>query len=303
MVLGPAFKIIQWNRKGRKQICLSGLYDSVQSVKEYICESADESFIGFEESEENENLIPAVTYKESDSLYDILNEWAMNHEADENVLIDQEIERKCWTLTTDQADAFETVLQKIEEIYILTDHRKEELKDKEIRIFPERGIRIYPAANLLKDLNGLSVKAFLGAVRFHFDIMIMPEGYPCLPMEEHCMGMYVEGQWYHLEMKTDLYQHTEGQKEKTDVEIMVRKLYQMIFRSGNLSEHIMMLPGNMKAKDTQVQADTCGGAVILFYPLMMSKLLLLMKEENRFEQKVFDVDRYLSDPKICKCVE
>ena len=57
---------------------------------------------------------------------------------------------------------------------------------------------------MVKDLNGLTVKAFLGALKFNFELMLMP-GFPCKPVEKHCMGMYVDGQWYHLKAWQDVY--------------------------------------------------------------------------------------------------
>lgn len=70
-------------------------------------------------------------------------------------------------------------------------------------------------------MNGLTVKAFLGALKFNFELMLMP-GFPCKPVEKHCMGMYVDGQWYHLKAWPDIYEKKDvvGQ---LDVSILQEK--------------------------------------------------------------------------------
>lgn len=293
MILEPSFQIIQWNRKGRKQICLSGKFIQVSEIKQILSTNDPEITIHKKQLTESQKQIPAVTYRKSEELFDLLSKWILVHDADESCFITDEVQKSIWQVPDNENKEFLSVLDKIDCIYMLTDSEDTISEGEEIRIFPERGIRLYPSAHLMKDLNGLTVKAFLGAVRFNFDIMIMPEGFPCLPMEEHCMGMYVEGQWYHLEMKPDLYEHASDEIEIMDTEILARKLYRMIYRTDAIIEHVEMLSGSMKAKDTQVLADQTGGAVFLLYPIMLSKLLFLIDQKKEFEQKIYDLDGYI----------
>lgn len=72
-------------------------------------------------------------------------------------------------------------------------------------VFPYDQLTILPYNRVVEDLNGLDEKAFIGSLKFHYELMLMP-GFPCKPVEEHCMGMYVGGEWYHLKAWKDLYE-------------------------------------------------------------------------------------------------
>ena len=58
-------------------------------------------------------------------------------------------------------------------------------------VFPEDQLTILAYNRVVKDLNGVAEKAFVGMLKFNFELMVMP-GFPCKPVEKHCMGMYVE---------------------------------------------------------------------------------------------------------------
>lgn len=72
-------------------------------------------------------------------------------------------------------------------------------------VFPEDQLTILAYNRVVKDLNGVAEKAFVGSLKFNFELMVMP-GFPCKPVEKHCMGMYVGGEWYHLKAWEDIWQ-------------------------------------------------------------------------------------------------
>ena len=41
-------------------------------------------------------------------------------------------------------------------------------------------------------------------MKFNFELMAMP-GFPCKPVEKHCFGLYVDGEWFHLKAYPDIY--------------------------------------------------------------------------------------------------
>ena len=73
-------------------------------------------------------------------------------------------------------------------------------------VFPAEESTIFN--RVIKDLNGLTEKAFLGALKYNYELMLMP-GFPCKPVEKHCMGMYVGGEWYHLKAWEDIYKEKD----------------------------------------------------------------------------------------------
>ena len=49
-------------------------------------------------------------------------------------------------------------------------------------VFPYEELTILPYNRVVLDLNGLEEKAFLGSLKFNFELMLMP-GFPCKPVE------------------------------------------------------------------------------------------------------------------------
>ena len=54
-------------------------------------------------------------------------------------------------------------------------------------VFPCEQLTILPYHRIVTDLNGITEKAFIGSLKFNFELMLMP-GFPCKPVEKHCMG-------------------------------------------------------------------------------------------------------------------
>ena len=121
-------------------------------------------------------------------------------------------------------------------------------------------------------MNGLTVKAFLGALKFNFELMLMP-GFPCKPVEKHCMGMYVDGQWYHLKAWPDIYEKKDvvGQ---LDVSILQEKVLRPVLgiedpRTAELAEI----------------ADRTGGVAFVMYPTSMEDLMKIADENKLMPPK------------------
>ena len=72
-------------------------------------------------------------------------------------------------------------------------------------VFPYDQLKILAYNRVVHDLNGMDEHAFIASLKFNFELMIMP-GFPCKPVEKHCRGMYVGGNWYHLKAWEDVYE-------------------------------------------------------------------------------------------------
>ncbi|HLQ24989.1 MAG TPA: DUF1015 family protein [Acidiferrobacterales bacterium] len=68
-------------------------------------------------------------------------------------------------------------------------------------IFPDNQTQILDYNRLVRDLNGLSEKEFLG--RLHKTFVIAPENKPVKPGRVGEFGMYLAGQWYRLSIKRE----------------------------------------------------------------------------------------------------
>ena len=70
-------------------------------------------------------------------------------------------------------------------------------------LFPSDELRIMDYNRLLKDLNGLETTHFLEKLNNHFRVEKINEPYS--PNRLHNFGMYLEGNWYHLEAKENSF--------------------------------------------------------------------------------------------------
>ena len=131
---------------------------------------------------------------------------------------------------------------------------------------------------MVKDLNGLTVKAFLGALKFNFELMLMP-GFPCKPVEKHCMGMYVDGQWYHLKAWQDVYDKKDV-VEQLDVSILQDKVLSPVLgiKDPRTDQRISFVGGNHKAAELARMADQTGGVAFVMCPTSMVDLMQIADE-------------------------
>ena len=141
--------------------------------------------------------------------------------------------------------------------------------DKEKKSYSENedSSRILPCHRIVRDLNGLSDQALIGSLKFNFEVMGMPPGFICRPVEQHCFGLYLHGCWYHLKAYPDVY---EGKNvlENLDVNILQEKVLRPVF--GILDpirdERIFLMDSSVTLEEMQQIADRNQGALFVLYP-------------------------------------
>ena len=120
--------------------------------------------------------------------------------------------------------------------------------------------------------------AFIASLKFNFELMIMP-GFPCKPVEKHCMGMYVGGNWYHLKAWEDVYAKKDvvGQ---LDVSILQENVLSPILGIGDprTDQRIRFVGGSHKLKELAEIADRTGGVAFAMYPTAMEDLMQIADE-------------------------
>lgn len=142
-------------------------------------------------------------------------------------------------------------------------------------VFPYDELTILPYNRVVKDLNGLEEKAFIGSLKFNFELMLMP-GFPCKPVEKHSIGMYTGGQWYHLKAWEDVYAGKSAQ-EQLDVAILQEKVLSPILGIGDprTDNRISFVGGSHKAKELEEMADATGGVAFVMFPTSMEDLMTI----------------------------
>lgn len=144
-------------------------------------------------------------------------------------------------------------------------------------VFPCEQLTILPYNRVVRDLNGLTEKAFLGSMKFNFELMAMP-GFPCKPVEKHCMGMYLDGCWYHLKAWPDIYEKKDivGQ---LDVEILQDRVLSPVLgiKDPRTDDRIRFVGGSHRLSEL---ADMAGetGVAFAMYPTSMEELMGIADE-------------------------
>ena len=242
-----------------------------------------------------------------ENLLKLMNEWKTSHKAVYDFTEEDEITHRVWVI--DEPAVISSVKEEfagIDSLYIADGHHraasavKVGLKRREQNpgytgeeefnyflsvVFPYDQRCILPYNRVVRDLNGLTVKAFLAAMKFHFELMLMP-GFPCKPVEKHCMGMYVDGQWYHLKAWPDVYEKKDvvGQ---LDVSILQEKVLSPILgiEDPRTDQRISFVGGNHKAAELAKLADETGGVAFVMYPTSMEDLMKIADESKLMPPK------------------
>ena len=309
----PCYYIYELVRRGKTQTGIVGC----SSIDDYMNGVVKKHELTREDKEQdrihhvdscNANTGPiflACRYPET--LLKLMNDWKESHEAAYDFTEEDQITHRVWVI--DDPEVISQISSEFGEIgslYIADGHHraasavKVGLKRREQNpgytgeeefnyflsvVFPYDQLCILPYNRVVRDLNGLTVKAFLGALKFNFELMLMP-GFPCKPVEKHCMGMYVDGQWYHLKAWPDVY----GKKDivgQLDVSILQEKVLTPILgiEDPRTDQRISFVGGSHKAAELAAIADKTGGVAFVMYPTSMEDLMEIADESKLMPPK------------------
>ena len=145
-------------------------------------------------------------------------------------------------------------------------------------VFPFDQLTILPYNRIVKDLNGLTEQAFLASLKFNFELVAMP-GFPCKPVEKHCIGLYIGGQWFHLKAWPDVYEKKDivGQ---LDVQILHEKVLSPVLgiKDERRDPRISFVGGNRSLKELGELAEKEGGIAFAMYPTSVEDLMQIADE-------------------------
>ena len=309
----PCYYIYELTRKGKTQTGLVGCC----SIDDYMKGIVKKHELTREDKEQdrihhvdscNANTGPIfLACRYPDSLLTLMNNWKDHHEAAYDFTEEDQITHRVWVIDEDEViSEINKEFAGIDSLYIADGHHraasavKVGLKRREQNpgytgkeefnyflsvVFPYDQLCIFPYNRIVKDLNGLTVKAFLGALKFNFELMLMP-GFPCKPVEKHCMGMYVDGQWYHLKAWPDIYEKKDvvGQ---LDVSILQEKVLRPVLgiEDPRTDQRISFVGGSHKAAELAEIADRTGGVAFVMYPTSMEDLMKIADENKLMPPK------------------
>lgn len=161
-------------------------------------------------------------------------------------------------------------------------------------LFPDDQLMIMPYNRVVKDLHGYSKETFLAAVEERFGVELCPPGDKGQPKARHHMGMYLDGQWYKLAVRS-LYL-TDDPVKGLDVSILQDILLAPVLGIGDprTDERIQFVGGIRGLGELERIVDRGEGAIAFaMYPTSVQELfsvadagLLMPPKSTWFEPKL-----------------
>ena len=230
----------------------------------------------------------------------LMENWKNSHEPVYDFTSEDEITHRVWIVDEEEKiQKIHSLFGGISSIYIADGHHraasavkvgqkrrkehpdytgKEEFNFFLSVVFPYDQLTILPYHRIVKVLKGMEPIAFIGSMMFNFELMAMP-GFPCKPVEKHCFGLYVDGEWFHLKAYPDVYAKKDSVGQ-LDVSILQDKVLGPVLgiEDPRTDERICFMGGNHKLKDLAAAADETGGAAFAMYPTSMEELMAIADE-------------------------
>ena len=302
----PCYYIYELERKGKKQTGLVGC----ASIDDYLSGVIKKHELTREDKEEDRirhvdacdaNTGPiylAARYPQA--LKDELASWQSSHTPVYDFTAEDGIIHRVWTIPDEKEICLiRNLMESIPSLYIADGHHraasavKVGLKRREMHpgydgteefnyflsvVFPEDELTILGYHRLVKDLNGLTVRSFLGSLKFSFELVAMP-GFPCKPVEKHSFGLYVNGEWFLLKAWPDTYENRDV-VQQLDVSILQDKVLGPVLgiKDPRTDERIRFMGGSHSLAELAASADRDQGAAFAMYPTSMEELMTIADE-------------------------
>lgn len=147
-------------------------------------------------------------------------------------------------------------------------------------IFPESQLNIMPYNRVVKDLNGMDHAAFLERLTGSFELS--PATAAVVPAARHHFGMYLQGQWYQLQVKNGLAD--EGNTvSRLDVSILQNHLLNPLLGIENpRTDKRISFVGGIRGVDELVRLVDGGEYAVAFslFPTGIKELMELADDDQ-----------------------
>jgi uncharacterized protein (DUF1015 family) len=161
-------------------------------------------------------------------------------------------------------------------------------------LFPDNQLRILPYNRIVRDLNGMSKSDFFAAVKEKFTIA--ENGSPS-PIQRGMWSMYLDGQWYRLELRHDA-RTLGGLVESLDVSVLQDRLLDPILGIKDVrTDKRIDFVGGIRGTNELESLVNSGQAAVAFslYPTTIDDLLkvsdageIMPPKSTWFEPKLRD---------------
>jgi uncharacterized protein (DUF1015 family) len=238
-----------------------------------------------------------LAYKNDDAVDTVINQWKTTHQPTYDFIADDGIAHTIWVVN--DVDTVQTITELFEKnipcTYIADGHHRAASAAK-VRealgenatpaaswflttLFPSNQLKIMDYNRVVKDLNGLSVDAFLSAVEA--DFTITKSATAVAPSALHEFGLYCNNQWYILTAKENTY--TNDPIGILDVTILQNNLFDKILgiKDQRTDKRIDFVGGirGLKALEDRVNSGEMSAAFSL-YPVSIQQLFDIADSGN-----------------------
>ena len=225
--------------------------------------------------------------------------WKESHEAYCDFLTEDSVRQRVWVI--DEPEAVKFVAERFSDmpsLYIADGHhraasavkvglkRREQFPDysgqEEFNyfltvVFPYDELTILAYNRVVKDLNGQSPEALLAKLQENFAVCEAEEAFE--PTEKHMIGMYMNGSWYELKVRPEVYADLDvvGQ---LDVSILQEKVLSPVLGIGDprTDQRIFFVGGSHGPEELASLADQTGGISFTMFPTSMEDLMKIADE-------------------------
>lgn len=217
--------------------------------------------------------------KESVSVFDFVSPDGIRHRG---WMIDSE----------EEINRIHNAFQKISQIYIADGHhraasavkvalkrRKEaantgcQESDRFLSVlFAENELYIMDYNRVVSDLNGYTTEEFLEKIKEHYHIRQMPQKQRAVPGQKGSIGMYLEGRWYELRIRTG--SASQDPVLGLDVSALQQHILDPVLgiRDPKTDKRISFVGGIRGLGELEKLTDQSGGVAFAMYPTSMEEL-------------------------------
>lgn len=137
-------------------------------------------------------------------------------------------------------------------------------------LFPDDELMIMDYNRVVRDLNGLSMEEFLGAVSEKFEVCLLKT--PKRPTKKGQMIMYLHGYWFRLKVRQEYIQ--DDPVEGLDVAYLQRELLEPVLgiKDPRTDERIDFVGGIRGLEELQKRADSDMEVAFAMYPTSIQEL-------------------------------
>lgn len=237
-----------------------------------------------------------LTYREQGEIRQLLNDFIKHNKPQAAFISEDEISHYVWAISSDDLiRRIGELFREVPALYIADGHhrsasaakvalkRREQYPDAGPEaefnyflavIFPDEDLFIMDYNRVVKDLNGLSAAEFLQALQAKFTVKKHSAEQPFRPQTKGQFGMYLDGSWYELRARPELYQGKDL-VDSLDASVLQQNVLAPVLgiEDPRTDERIDFVGGIRGLGELADRVDAGEAVAFALYPTTMDELL------------------------------